>query len=261
MKFWMQNLNEIPGPVPDRYGSILWYGRGSVHTEDRRWKLGAEWKLGGWSCGAAFGIQSEEDLGGSLRVPGVALHWHASTPLTRWLRERAGYHDLEVSFAIHDWLLTFYPWVDPMGGWRSDGRWWQQATSLHLHPREWTIWRWLRKHLGVQNESYRETLVERRVLVALPEAVTTVVFRWERQVYRDWPFTPRVYENWTAKPENPLPIPGKGENSWDCEDDAIYAMSFGTDCLHLEDAVGRLVASVYKDRLRRGGSELMSPSS
>lgn len=252
---WAQNLNDHPSPVPDRRGSILVHGRGTISLDEGRWSLGAEWKLFGWSCGAAFGIGEEYDLQGSVRVPGVAFYWHVSTPMTRWLRKWAGYRERELSFAVHDWLLTFYPWVDPMGGWDSNKRWWQQSPSIHLKPTEWRVWSWLRKRLGITQKDTQEVLYERRLLVALPDVVTPVTFRWMRNVYFRWPFPPVVREGWIAEPEKPLPIPGKGFG-----DDAIYKMSLGSDCPRVEDAVGRVVASVYQTRLRRDGSELMKDS-
>jgi len=53
-------------------------------------------------------------------------------------------------------------------------------------------------------------------------------------------------------------VPGKGENAWDCGDDAIFAMSCSADTV--EDAIGKVVASVLHDRKRRGGSYLFTPS-
>jgi len=259
MSIWTQNLNILPGPVPDRHGSILWHGRASLRDDSDRFHFGVEWRLGRMGFGASVGILSDDDVGGSLRLPGLSVYWHASSPVTRWLREKTGYREREVSFSVHDWMLTFYPWVDPMGGWSSAAPWWSQSILINLDPVEWGVWRWLRRMIGASQRHTEETLMEKRVLVALPEGTTAVVFRWKRSVYPRWPFRAQVIERWHVEPEKPLAVPGKGENSWDCDDDAIYAMSLPADVYALHDAVGA-VSAVYRDRMRYAGSETWTPA-
>ncbi len=48
-----------------------------------------------------------------------------------------------------------------------------------------------------------------------------------------------------------IPLPGKGENSYDCGEDAVSSMSCMTDSVI--DAKLKLKESVMRDRLRRGG--------
>lgn len=47
-----------------------------------------------------------------------------------------------------------------------------------------------------------------------------------------------------------IPVPGKGENSWDCGDDAIYGRTAPAD--DLAGALKELAADVLKTRRRRG---------
>lgn len=49
-----------------------------------------------------------------------------------------------------------------------------------------------------------------------------------------------------------IPIPGKGENSWDCDEDAIYGIS--TCAADLYEAVEKLRDSVNESRRRYGGA-------
>lgn len=58
-------------------------------------------------------------------------------------------------------------------------------------------------------------------------------------------------------PSPALPIPGKGENAWDCDDDAIFGMTVNADTL--EDAARSLVDSVCKTRLQYGGATWQPP--
>lgn len=55
-------------------------------------------------------------------------------------------------------------------------------------------------------------------------------------------------------PDRPIPVPGKGENSWDINDDAIYStwMPFTGS---VDDAIKEFARSIYRDRKRFGGSE------
>jgi hypothetical protein len=53
-----------------------------------------------------------------------------------------------------------------------------------------------------------------------------------------------------VKVDGGVPFPGKGENSWDCEDDAIYGS--GADGQSIGAACGNLAASVMRYRERYG---------
>jgi len=49
-----------------------------------------------------------------------------------------------------------------------------------------------------------------------------------------------------------LPIPGKGENSWDCDDDAIYSSTYDFDACDgsVYNAIGKLEMDVMRKRRR-----------
>ncbi len=48
-----------------------------------------------------------------------------------------------------------------------------------------------------------------------------------------------------------IPVPGKGENSWDCGGDGIFSQSGSARTV--EDAIGAMVASALRTRTRHGG--------
>lgn len=88
--------------------------------------------------------------------------------------------------------------------------------------------------------------------VLMPEGVypVTVVLTeatWKRP---RWPFPLKVRR---AEIEclRPIPKPGKGENSWDCDDTATYSMTCPASTV--EEAVQSLRESVLRDRERHGG--------
>ncbi len=71
-----------------------------------------------------------------------------------------------------------------------------------------------------------------------------------------WPFTTRAHSyNWAVTAgvggRKCLPIPGKGENSYDQDEDAIY--SGGIQARNADEAAGAIVGMVMHDRARRAG--------
>ena len=51
--------------------------------------------------------------------------------------------------------------------------------------------------------------------------------------------------------EGGIPVPGKGENSWDIGDDAVFSCSFPGESVN--PAVQRFVCGIHERRLRYGG--------
>ena len=267
MRWTTQNLNDLPGPA-DEHGPIWKHGRGWLwFGGEEGAHLGVEWVLGGTSCHASVRVGHDEDDGGaSLAVPLLgALYVHLTLRRGRTRPSR------EVRLSIHDWAFWWNIWRDPFDSWSSDTPWWRHG-NLHFRPRDWRIWRLIRKALG--RNRYGERIVSgaplfnpddilrtrvlwsRTVLVPLPEGSVPCVFAWTLFETGDWPYPAQRWRAFVVTPATPLPVPGKGENSWDCGPDAIYSMSMSSDCTRLDDAVGRVVASVYRDRLAYAGSEV-----
>jgi hypothetical protein len=71
-----------------------------------------------------------------------------------------------------------------------------------------------------------------------------------------WPGTKRSRSFEWSVVSNPegrtgLPVPGKGENSYDCDEDAVFGGSI--PARNADEACGRIVGSVMHDRARRAG--------
>jgi hypothetical protein len=64
----------------------------------------------------------------------------------------------------------------------------------------------------------------------MPEGKYPAHVKRERRTWKRprW-FTPLVREYWDVDVESGIRVPGKGENSWDCDDDAIFASSFSVN--------------------------------
>lgn len=77
--------------------------------------------------------------------------------------------------------------------------------------------------------------------------------RWTRKRWPHWPFglvvdgaEVRMHEG------QELPIPGKGENSYDCGDDATFTM-YMPNIHTVEEAIGHAVADTLRTRQKRNG--------
>jgi hypothetical protein len=98
----------------------------------------------------------------------------------------------------------------------------------------------------------KRVIEERDILIPMSEKVYSA-----KAILADWTWK---YPRWFRKvirrceikiPEG-IPHAGKGENSWDCGDDATFGITTG-QCKSIPEAVGVLVGSCLKDRVRYGG--------
>lgn len=243
MRFSWQNLNEKPGGLK---GSPLRHGRAWLHMG--KYTLGWEWSLWRSFCHAHIDIRPDREstLGASVALPGVAFWVHLDTPwghrLASLTRRRDGSEygtDRRVGLSVHGWALLWDCWADGME-WRSkDPRW--MHGSFNFPDRI----------LGRQKYSTRE-IETRMVRVPMPEygypaSATLTLDEWRRP---RWPWPRRLLRVNIEIPGG-IPEPGKGENSWDCGEDA----TFGMTCVEptIEAGIAHLVESVLSTRRRHGG--------
>lgn len=87
----------------------------------------------------------------------------------------------------------------------------------------------------------------------------TVDLKVDTWKYSRWPFWPltRTLARADVKVIDPkgIPVPGKGENSWDCGDDATYGIHGCAGSVH--EAVEMLRSSVLRSRRKYGSGEGM----
>jgi hypothetical protein len=90
-----------------------------------------------------------------------------------------------------------------------------------------------------------------RVDAKVESATWTRTRRWFR-----WKKRSRLSIDLSFDP--PIPVPGKGENSWDCDEDAFYSIHRPVDDASQEAAVracDEAVAGIRKTRRQRGGED------
>lgn len=144
----------------------------------------------------------------------------------------------DLSLRIFDnkiWLRFF---GDP------DGWGWKAGRMIVLCPVDWLLGR--QKFSRVDKEAVQ-------VQVALPEGlypatITLYEAQWKRP---RWPRTTRASRA-EVEMQRPIPVPGKGENVWDVDEDAIYGLT--CNALSAAEAVRTVVESAERDRQKYGGA-------
>ena len=99
-----------------------------------------------------------------------------------------------------------------------------------------------------------KVLSEHKAHVYLPEGsyevdITLSLSTWKRP---RWPFPKRVYRA-EIRSESGIPVPGKGESSWDCGSDAVYSLTLPAK--DVQEAVAAMTRSVLKTRNRYGSGD------
>lgn len=253
-------LNDPSNTTPRQPGWRWREGRAWVHNRDhdyhhdsgvRVWPIipqetRVEWyllrkKSGSWAVG--YG-RDDEDHSLHVRLPllvDVYLSWHNKR------FQPKGWEDSHTEYAIrhHDGHLWWRFGGNPMGGGK-ELPWWRDGNID-----------WARLTLG--KSTFTRELIETRTMpLPLPEGtvaaeVTQTRFTWKR---KRSPFA-RHAMNYNIKPLYPAAVPGKGENAWDCGDDAIFELSCSAESF--EAAIGRFVESVLTSRRRHGGTYEWQP--
>lgn len=89
------------------------------------------------------------------------------------------------------------------------------------------------------------------VVVPMPEGNYPAVVTVEKRVWKRprWPWPSHYRTDYSIDIPSGIPVPGKGENSWDCEDDAIY----GTGGRSVHDAVANATRAALRSREQYAG--------
>ena len=231
----VQNLTE------DRWGRTraLWrHGRGWWRTPLGRFH--AEWSIPSRFCHAEFTIGGGDDetLKVSVATPIAALwfDWSVSWWRPGWPRQyRIGLHD----WAVHvDWGTDEFGDFRSGPGFRAAG--------------------WRRWHLDLARAVFGKVVCTNTTLktvpteIPTPEGVHPAQVRFFESVWRrsGWPWFPLTRRLVRAEIEMrvPVPVPGKGENSWDCGPDAIHSLTCVASTV--PEAVGAMVESYMRQRER-----------
>lgn len=118
-------------------------------------------------------------------------------------------------------------------------------------------WKWcwnISNKLKGKSTVSKKKIEEKDILIPMPEKSYK-----GHAILADWTWH---YQRWFSKtirrceikvPEG-IPHPGKGENSWDCGDDATFGLTTGK-VKNIPQAVGDLVGMTLETRVKNGGWE------
>lgn len=214
------------------------------HAEPRLWRF---WVYAGKSYRTMFRLEAswahqlglgleldadDEDWTLGLRFPWLLCLW-LSTPGPKIRKQHA------ISLTLHSGALWWKLWTPTME-WSSKTPRWRDGSFDFADF-----------FLGRAKCSH-QTIEEREILVPMPEksypaTATLAEWVWKRPRW----FAKRLKRVSIDIPGG-IPFPGKGENSWDCGDDATFGITTG-ECRSIAEGVGQLVGSVLRDRVRNGG--------
>lgn len=205
-----------------------------------------------------FGVSFTADPGGDddlsfyLALPLFALYLNLDCPTaSRLVRHLipAGYEERVIEFQVRS------GYMGPECRGEMTWRLWSPDSSWSSRTPRWRDGSWspIDALLGQEKYSSR-VLSTHQAEIVFPEggySATIELFEstWKRP---RWP-RPKVIRRAKVEMHKPVPIPGKGENAWDIEDDAIYSMT--CPAATVEEAIGHLRASVERDRKRYGGDD------
>lgn len=242
MRWRSQNLNEKPG---DRVGSKLVHGRGWLRRDDSRGTIGVEWvftarpRTFGWRVSRG-GQDSEHDASLALHFGWFSLYVYTELLLPRKWR---GKDD-----DAREYGLTYFVEGDHLS-WT----WHAKEFESSSHDPWWMHKGWFLADVIFGGANYSTTVIrEEQTVIPMPErsypaTVKIELARWKRP---RWPFAKELLRGDVDIPGG-VPVPGKGENSWDCDQDAIYGQT--ALAKSIDEAVANVVESALKSRRRYGG--------
>ena len=182
-----------------------------------------------WPFSLYVGIESKAATGIAQKLVGE-----------RWDSERT----IQFTASYGDGELGTVRWV----------LWMPDSHSSSRDPRWRRGWFDLRTFLFGKQLYRNETLSTHEVVIPMPERAYPATIKLERATWTRarFPFMKQTIRRADVDIPGGIPHEGKGENAWDCGEDATFAITMPADSL--QEAIGKTVSSVMRDRLKYGGS-------
>lgn len=232
--FHWQNLN-------DRNGA-----EGNPLKEGRAWlslwstKLYFSWAFGDISFG--IGVSIDEDDGFLFRfsVPLISLWFGVYFDFLKKFHWK--YVNRDTSIRIHDWTIWTSVFHDN-SSW-TKGLPWIKQREFNINIPDLL--------LGKFEAHSKEDPKKTRAKIFLDEGsydvTITMIERWHTR--KRWPWRIGAVLCADVVPDIPVPFPGKGENSWDCGEDAVRAMH--SAARSPGEALRKFEESILQSRHRHG---------
>ena len=233
---WFCHWQNLKKEYPDRK-KLLW-GRAWFHKYPKG-EIELEWVV-------PSGLEVSLVVGGNKQITVhlrlLLFSLYISFDMWKWLKKWkvfSRYPGRELSFGFYDWAWHWNVWTN-QDEWDSKTPKWRDGyfsiPDFVLGKTECTT---------VKHDPISAT-------VSLPEGnyPVTVIFETRTWKRPRWPLA-RVRSGADVDSEQGIPIPGKGENSWDCGEDAYH--SIGTSATTIEEAIAYTIEVVTERRLKYGG--------
>lgn len=233
-------------------GSALFSGRWFLHIGNNRQELNAEWRFFHkvrWSCAAYLEFGSGDSHRGlmfHLAVPwlfSIYFSIHSIFPW-KWFSYNGIFKEpRQTGIAIHNGGLWLYPFAKTMS-WSSRDSWLSKSHSFNFVEGIFGRWKYSEENDG----GWRD------ISIAMPENKYKGQLRMYTGVWRNRLWSKRIGRG-EIKLDEGIPYPGKGENSWDCDEDACHGITCPAD--DEEDAICELIKHVMNCRRRYGCRKYM----
>lgn len=186
--------------------------------------------------------------------------------------------DEDHTASVHLGASIYVSWDNRMPHDRHDRQWQAQLCDDHLslkwacddsemrydgrggHGKPLAGWcrSWFASDLLLGSRDFaREILAEGTTTLRMPEGTYACKYAierctWTRPRWPWWPFT-RTRERAEIDFDPPVGIPGKGENAYDCDDDATYSLSTSLKGGDIRATLEEFALDTLRTRMQRGG--------
>lgn len=189
----------------------------------------------GWTCAFAF-----PPIAIWLSFEGFKLWAPRRKCIATWDNDREFWlvDHRECGISFYDWTIRLNPW-SRSDEWRTADPWWIRGVHFDL-----------RRLLGRQAYTIETLRTGITVSIPMPEGVYIGTAKVQRQTWKRplW-FSQKRISTWIDVPKG-IPFAGKGENSWDCDDDGLFGC--GVDGESVERAITHFREQVERKRQRYG---------
>jgi len=157
------------------------------------------------------------------------------------------YEGRVIEFSIHDWTLWWKMWTDPHSWTNTTPKW--KDGNFNILDFFFGRDKYTRKDLYSADLDLELSERTYKVSVIMHEDT------WKRP---RWPIPAKLIRA-DLEPDIPIPTPGKGENSWDCGEDATFSMTCQASTP--EEAIIKLRDDILRDRKKYGGEDWIPSNS
>jgi hypothetical protein len=234
-KVRLRVYNESGSRHPIHYRAYLYFGEGR-ETLDLEFTFPSDFLHVGFSVGDEpnIGLFFANYLFGAW----IGIHGKTSSKIKQILCK--GHDKKELSIGRNEEFIHWKIWMDPHS-WSSKNPRWRDGSFD------------LAKFFFGKLEYSTKDISEHDLTAPMPEGNYPVHVKMFESFWRRsrWFGKSLMRAEITVKSKGGIPMPGKGENSWDCGMDGTYAMTLTAN--NPAEAVGKLITDVLQDRYKRGG--------